>query len=300
MYIYKYRILIIFILTFFASNLFSQNDINVVNDTFNLKFEEDTLQIYFDSLAKQKEDSDRYSLNNKIISTFKRVLSDNKSFDYVFKIRHIGILKSPDKIFRIYNWNIALNDGTYKYYGFIQYFNKKTQKFIVYQLYDKSDVIKNPQTAQLTNLNWFGALYYQILLDKSKKRPNYILLGWDGNNDFSNKKLIDVLYFSKNGKPHFGKNIFIINKKKKSRVIFEYSYLSTMTLRYDEYLKMIVFDHLVPSKPSLKGMYQYYGTDFSYDGLYYKKGRWIMQQNIDVRNPKSKNKSSKVKISKTF
>ncbi len=289
MYINKYKIKIIlsFSLIFFVGELFSQN---VRNDISNLKLQEDTLRIYFDSLAKQSDDSVKFQLNNQILETFKRVLFDNKSFDYIFTLSHIGILKSPDNIFRIYNWNIALNDGTYKYYGFIQYFYKKEKKNIIYELFDKSDEIKNPQTAQLTNLNWFGALYYEIILKKSGKHQYYTLLGWDGNNDFSKKKLIDVLYFTNKGKPYFGKNIFIINKKKKTRIIFEYSYLSTMTLRYNDNLKMIVFDHLEPSKPSLKGQYQYYGTDFSYDGLYYKKGKWIMQQHIDVRNPKKKKK----------
>ena len=46
-----------------------------------------------------------------------------------------------------------------------------------------------------------------------------------------------------------------------------------MMLRYDDKLKMIVFDHLSPSKPSYEGKYQYYGPDFSYDGLIFEKGK---------------------------
>jgi len=32
-------------------------------------------------------------------------------------------------------------------------------------------------------------------------------------------------------------------------------------------MNMIIFDHLSPSKPSYTGNYQFYGPDFSYDGL---------------------------------
>ncbi|MBE9469398.1 MAG: hypothetical protein IMY72_13920 [Bacteroidetes bacterium] len=286
MYIYRCKILLFVAVVFFSNRLFSQN---VSYDNSNLKLQEDSLRIYFDSLTKQKDDSLKFQLNDKILEIFQRILSNNESFDYVFTLRHIGILKSPDNVFKIYNWNVSLNDGTYEYFGFIQYFYKKSKQFLIYKLYDKSDEIASPETAQLTNLNWFGALYYEIILKKSGKQNYYTLLAWDGNNDFSKKKLIEVLYFSNKGEPCFGKNIFIINKEKKTRLIHEYSYLTTMTLRYNDNLKMIIFDHLEPSKPSLKGQFQYYGTNFTYDGLYYKKGKWIFKQNIDVRNP-GKNK----------
>lgn len=287
MHIYRYKILLFLTLVFIFSESFSQN---VVNNTNNLRLKDDTLRIYFDSLSKIKEDSLKFKLNIKIIKTFQQVLSYEESFDYVFNIRHIGILKAPDNSFKIYNWNISLNDGTYKYFGFIQYFHKKSKQFLIYSLYDKSEEIKNPETKQLSNQNWFGALYYEIILKKSGKNKYYTLLAWDGNNDFSKKKLIDVLYFTKSGEPRFGKNIFIFNKEQKSRVIYEYSYLSTMTLRYNDNLNMIIADHLEPSKPSLKGQFQYYGTDFTYDGFFYKNGKWIFKQHIDVRNPSKKRK----------
>ena len=150
---------------------------NVSYEKYNLKLQEDSLRIYFDSLAKQKDDSLKFKLNDKILETFQRILSNNESFDYVFTLRHIGILKSPDNVFKIYNWNVSLNDGTYQYFGFIQYFQKKSKQFLIYKLYDKSDEIDRPEIAHLTNLNWFGALYYEIILKKSGKQNYYTLLG---------------------------------------------------------------------------------------------------------------------------
>jgi hypothetical protein len=57
-----------------------------------------------------------------------------------------------------------------------------------------------------------------------------------------------------------------------------------MSLRYDPQKKMIVFDHLSPTKPSLEGQYEFYGPDFTYDGLKFEKGVWEHYQNIEITN----------------
>jgi len=49
---------------------------------------------------------------------------------------------------------------------------------------------------------------------------------------------------------------------------------------------MIVFDHLSPSKPSLVGVYEFYGPDFSYDGYKFEKGMLELYPDIDIRNIK--------------
>jgi hypothetical protein len=114
------------------------------------------------------------------------------------------------------------------------------------------------------------------------------LLGWDGNNDLTRKKVIDVLRFGSSGKPAFGANIFKFDKKKRKRIFFEYSAKTNMTLTYNEKHDMIVFDHLSPSESSYKGLYQYYGPDFSYDAMYFDKGKWQLVKDVDVRNPRMK------------
>jgi len=47
---------------------------------------------------------------------------------------------------------------------------------------------------------------------------------------------------------------------------------------------MIVFDHLSPSRPEFKDMHQYYGPDFSYDGLRFESGQWVLVKDLDLRN----------------
>ena len=65
---------------------------------------------------------------------------------------------------------------------------------------------------------------------------------------------------------------------------FVYNEKATMSLRYDEEKKMIIFDHLSPSQPSLEGKFEFYGPDFTYDGLKFEKGIWVHYPNIDITN----------------
>jgi len=68
----------------------------------------------------------------------------------------------------------------------------------------------------------------------------------------------------------------------------EYQAGRTVLLRYDPENDMIVFDHLSPPNPELEGQFQFYGPDFTFDGLRFKDGKWEYVKNVDVRNPKDK------------
>jgi len=56
-----------------------------------------------------------------------------------------------------------------------------------------------------------------------------------------------------------------------------------MTLKYDEGKEMIIYDHLSPSEPKYEGQYEFYGPDFSYDGLKYENGIWNTYFDLDPR-----------------
>jgi hypothetical protein len=113
-------------------------------------------------------------------------------------------------------------------------------------------------------------------------------LGYDANEPFSQKKIIEVMRFTKSGAPFFGARIF--NEKKddknpKARRIFEYSKQVSMTLRFDEKTNMIAFDHLIPTKPENKGLFFDYVPDLSYDGYQWEGGKWVFKSNVMFTNP---------------
>lgn len=229
--------------------------------------------------------------NIRFLNGLKFALSRENSFDFPFDslLKYKVLLVSSDKQIRLFTWNLESENGTHSFYGFVQSHNKKSKMPSLYQLYDKSEVIRDPENAVLESAKWYGAYYYQIIEKKSKKKRYYILLGWDGNNRITNKKIIDVLFFNEKGVPKFGKEIFVVeNGRTKKRIIFEYQAGIFMTLRYEEEKDRIVFDHLSPSHPHLEGQYQFYGPDFTYDAFQFKDKKWRYQKNVDTRNPKDR------------
>ena len=255
---------------------------------------EDSLQYYFDQLFQSdgthylRNDSEKVILNRQIIDLLQVTLDDKSSQNYSFgKLDKLSKLFSDNNAVRIFTWDTQWKDHTHTYYGFIQYYQKKKKRLLVFPLTDKSDSIQNLLKSTLKSDSWYGALYYQMFPVKSGGRTYYTLLGFDQNNLLVSKKLIDVLYFTGAGKPRFGKRLFVLDKKKQNRVIFQYSARVVMMMRYDPRYNMIVADHLAPNNPSYKGLYQFYGPDFNYIGFKFIKGKWVLQNNIEVKNPKN-------------
>lgn len=245
---------------------------------------EDSLQHYFSMLAEETNDDRKIELNNKILSCFHQALKLEDSYYYpFFDLKHVGIISSDDDKLRIITWNIPYSDRTHQYFGFIQY-KKNRRSYRFYELHDQSDKIKKPELVILNHQNWYGALYYQIITNKYRKNTYYTLLGADLHNLLTKKKIVEILHFNKEDLPVFGKQVFKNKAIPVSRVIFEFNAQTQMTLTYDETKEMIIFDHLSPSRPSLKGQYEFYGPDFSYDGFKFENGIWNLYPDIDVRD----------------
>lgn len=259
----------------------------------SFKADEDTLLRLEKELYAGKNDKAKQEANALLKAAFERTLNKENSFNQPFdSLKEIGRIYSPDKTFRIINWDVPKDDGTYDYCGFIQTYDVKRKKSHLYLLTDKSADIKNPDNTVGDANKWFGMLYYKIIPVKVKRKKYYTLLAKDGNDKLTGKKIIDVLYFIADGSPRFGADLFKLEKRSPKRVIFEYSAQTTMSLKYFEESKRIVFDHLSPSQPNFEGQFQYYGPDFSFDALEFKKGKWVYVADVDARNGRS-NKDSK-------
>ncbi len=278
---------------------------------FNLTMEEDSLKELFVSMNAAKTDDEKLKYNGMILEFMEDILFDYSSFDHPFNtIRNLGKIKSEDDKVRIYNWNIMFADNSFKYYGFVQYHLESKDEYLVYRLEDISDVIEHPERQTLKEDSWYGALYYEIVEVKDKQHVYYTLLGWDGNSDLTSRKVVDVLYFTSSGKPRFGASIFsmvyerrpgVKRTKRQKRLLFEYSSKVRMSLKYDHDLKMIVFDHLLPTETYLTGNYQFYGPDLSHDGLKFKKGLWHHKEDILVQDKTKKgNKTWEYKADESF
>lgn len=279
----KSKLVISSLFLFLASAPFTllKSQISLQDSIYNLYIE----------FLNSKNESARTDNSKRFSDGLKYALQkDSKAilaFDSLKKYK--VMIESPDKKVKIFTWSIRSNDFTYIYYGIMHVYNRKQKKYEVYELKDKSATIQNPENAILDNTKWYGAYYYQIIENKYKNKYYYTLLGWDGNNQNTNKKLVDVLTLNDKGLPKFGDAIFYDEKGKiNKRLIFEYKAGVIVSFKYDEEKKGIIFDHLSASDPSLEGIYSFYGPDFTYDMLHFEGGKWVYVKNVNARNPKEK------------
>ena len=249
---------------------------------------EDSLAKVAPAILNAKTDSEKKSANARFLKTLERVLRHDGSFAHPFKsLKTIAILESADGKFRLFNWNRPLNNGTYKYYGIVQTAPSKKETSRLYIFESIEEKLPQPEMTTLNIKNWYGALYYKLIPMKNKGQRVYTLLGWDGNNNLTTKKIIDVLHFSDVGVPKFGLPLFEIDDQLKSRLIFEYRNMAVMSVRYYAKGKRIVVDHLSASDESLKGNPQFMAPDGSYDAYRFKKGKWRLEKDFDAKNDKS-------------
>ncbi len=278
----QFMLLIVIVCCAFKSD--AQHTYNISN-TPQLNKHQDSLLVLSEETFAAQDDLSRLEKNAAFVKKFITALKITGSFNYGFdSLKRISILKTPDNSFRIITWFIPLDDGTYRYYGTIQLATSNgTLK--LFPLNDATSSITN-NNVLTSNKDWLGARYYEIIpMVVNGKQPYYILLGWKGNTSKTSKKVIEVLSFDKN-EPVFGKNIFEVEKNQppKNRVIFEYNKQNAMTLIWDKKVNMIVFDHLAPYEPKMKGNFEFYGSDLTFDAYKLTWGKLSLAENVALRN----------------
>lgn len=242
--------------------------------------EVDSISNLLEEIANSITDKQKIEKNDYLIEFMTAFLKKGESFNADFsKVKHLSVLNSDDNLLRVFTWNLNYKDGSFQYFGFLQYRNKN--KIGVYFLNDKKYRTKDEIRFYQTNSEWYGALYYEIITKKWNSLTYYTLIGWDGADFLINRKVIEVLYFDRKDIPIFGKKMFKLDRTNTGRLIFEYADRATMLLRYNKKQDMIVIDHLAPPEQKYTNMYQYYGPDFSYDSFIFRGGRWILQADID-------------------
>ncbi len=251
---------------------------------------QDSLQILSEATFASTNNADRFEKNSQFVKKLVNALKITGSFNYGFdSLKRISILKSPDNSFRIITWFVPTDEGTYRYYGAIQ-MGTSNGSLKLFPLTDDTNNLIDANSIT-SNKNWLGARYYEMIpVIVNGKQPYWIFLGWKGNNQLTNKKVIEVLSFDK-GEPVFGKNIFETAKNQplKNRVVFEYNKLNSMTLTVESKVNMIVFEHLVPYDPKMVGKFEYYASDLTFDGYSLNWGKLSLTENIQLKNDPSPN-----------
>lgn len=274
------KIIIFNICILFSLSAFSQKGNNRLFSEY-----EDTLKVIANKVMNLPFEAEKRIANDALIEYLSEVLSYEKSFNYNFdSLITISRLKSPDKRFRIFNWLLKKDNNTYEYYGIVHYYNKKKKKFELITLIDNSNNIRTPEQENLDATNWYGGLIYDIIYIKKPGKKYYTLLLWDGNDGYSTKKIIDVMYFSGKNKIKFGLPIFKKNaKESQKRIILQYDSKTTVSVKYSNEKKEIIFNNLVPQRKGLEGLYEFYIPEGTFNSYKYKNGKWWLKEDVDVR-----------------
>ena len=221
---------------------------------------------------------DRLKANYRFIEVLVQSLKQNSSYNLSYDtLKALSVLKDEKDKFRIFTWHVKLEKATFRHFGCIQV-NDESLKLFPFM--DYSDSLSLVADTILSEKCWLGATYYQLKSVKRGGKNYHMLMGFDPHEPFSNKKVIDVLWFEKDGSPKFGAPIFQTDDGIKNRVVFEYKKDANFALGYSEDEKGIIYENLIPSDSKFEGMYFNYVPDGSYDKLYWKKGMWKVKENV--------------------
>ena len=270
---------------------------------------EDSLVHLRDRVMAEPDETARLALNEDFMTLLEEVLQMPDAFKYTWdSVNNFSVLASPDNVFKIFTWYVVKDNYDIENFGFIHVYNESRKKHVLYPLYDKRQNIDYPKTLVGNHNRWYGAVYYKLIPVKDKNTTYYTLLGWNGNDLFTNQKLIEILHFNKDMTPIFGGRVFKDYPEKVARVIFEYSKNATMYLNYEnqEYLvstgkynpkthdydykrqrcDMIIFEELIPMDESMKNVPAYMVPESSLNqGFVEEDGKWVFQKNVRGSNP---------------
>ncbi|CAN5728602.1 hypothetical protein BH11BAC3_BH11BAC3_31520 [soil metagenome] len=248
------------------------------SDWLHLQKTEDSLKIYGNKLIQGITAQDRFTADSLFTKMFVRALKTPNSFYYPFdSLETISKLVPPDSTFKIFTWQMVINENIVRQHGAIQ-MRTTDGSLKLYPLIDKSDVTLDLVDTFSNNKGWIGAVYYKLIQTSANNQNYYTLLGYDENNIRTNRKIIEVLNFS-NDEPIFGGRFFSFEedsvfKTAMGRYIMEYKKNAGARLNYDNDLGMIIFEHLESesNEPNKKWTLI---PDGDYEGFKWKNGKWI-------------------------
>jgi hypothetical protein len=246
-----------------------------------LQKKDDSLKFYGNFIRDGRKDTLRLVADSMFTKILVRALATPYSYQFKFdSVEIISKLEAPDKSFRIFTWQLMVNENNYIQRGVIQK-NTADGKPKLYPLFDKSNFLKKLEDSVRNGNNWIGALYYKII-PKTVQGINYfILFGLDRNNAKTDKKWIDVLSFDVEGRPQFGAPIFSFAKdtgKLKTmrpyRYGIEYKKDARVRMNFDEELNLVVYDHLdsEENEPNNKATFI---PDGEYEAFEWKNDEWL-------------------------
>lgn len=291
------RLYILFFLLCYNISLSTAQSIDKQN-YIQLKSKEDSLKNIGFKIVNSLDAAERFRSDSLFTRTLVRALKVQRSFYYSFdSISTVSKIYSPDSLFRIFTWQVMLDENTQRRHGAIQ-MKTADGSLKLFPLIDKSFLIKNQLDTITNNEWWIGAIYYKVIKKSFNNKAYYTLLGYDENNMRSTKKWIEVLHFDDNGFPQFGGHFFSFKQDSialptQSRFSIEFKKDGNGRIMYDSDLDILIYDHLISETNEETQKYTYI-PDGDYEGFKWVDGQWqhinkvFTQKLIDGQAPVEK------------
>ncbi len=236
------------------------------------------------TILEHPEYEKRKAANELFLNTLQPYLATEEGFDDpLAEVTNMMRLELGEDV-RIYTWQMPDSSFEYKRFGLVAAKSKKG--IVVTRLSDNGKHIDEAQFRQLKPDDWYGAIYYEAIPVEKGKEQLYTLLGFAPGSTL-NQKIVDVVEIDQRGRPRFGARIFKIDefmdrtlRKPPMRLILSYNADYAASVRWNEDEEMIIMDHLAPPDAKLKGVYQMYGPDMSYDGLVWDDDWWSLTKEV--------------------
>jgi len=244
-----------------------------------LKSKEDSLTGIGVKIINSTDLAERFRSDSLFTRTLVRALKIQHSFQYSFdSITTVSKIYSPDSLFRIFTWQVTIDENTQRRHGAIQ-MKTADGSLKLFPLIDRSIVIKNKLDTVTNNEWWIGAIYYKIVKKLYNNKPYYTLLGYDENTIRSTKKWIEVLHFDDKGLPQFGGQFFSFKQDSvivptQSRFSIEFKKDGNGRIMYDSELDILIYDHLISETNEETKKYTYI-PDGDYEGFKWVNGQWL-------------------------
>lgn len=277
------------LLIFTSLNLFAEGDTI-------LSSKERELANYLTILRNSKTDDAKLKANEDFRVRIKQFLQREGAFDHKFSLlQTVGIIDSPDKKVRIVNWNVEMEDLSHRFFCIVLHKYGRKEELVLTEFNDNPFVNIQLPDGIVQPDNWYGALYYQIIPIKKGNKDVYTVLGWDGYNTLSNLKIVDALTLTSSS-ARLGAPIFEQEGKLKYRLMYQFAEKTSMYLHYEKENDRIMMDHLSPESPSLKGFYEFYVPDLSFDALIYDNKHWVLHEDVIGLNKENDNKKDEQEV----
>jgi hypothetical protein len=266
---WKYLLMLLLPFGVHAQETISKKDLAILHK------KADSLKYYGGFILNGGKDTVRMSADSMFTKVLVRALKVKHSYHYAFDSAYTVMkLTSPDDNFKIFTWQVMVNENQYIQRGAIQLKTADGSLKLI-PLFDRSSFTKKPEDSIRDYKNWIGALYYKVVRKELNGKPAYFLFGADKNNAKSDKKWIDVLQFDDAGMPRFGAPVFLVagNKTPQCRFGIEYKKDAVVRLNYDNEMGLIVMDHLAPEEMGSTNKSTFI-PDGEYEGFEWVNGVW--------------------------